>query len=71
MSILDFMYQGEVSVTQEDLSPFLDLADELQANSESTLLSEALTIDMSRRPLSWKQSYLENGQVVFLDISMS
>ena len=52
MSILDFMYQGEVSVTQEDLSPFLDLADELQANSESTLLSEALTIDMSRRPLS-------------------
>ena len=34
-SILDFMYQGEVSVTQEDLTPFLDLAEELQVKKES------------------------------------
>jgi len=31
-SMLDFMYQGRVSVAKEDLSSFMDLADELQVS---------------------------------------
>ena len=44
VAIVDFMYQGEANIFQEDLDAFLALADELQikglAGSQDTLLDD-------------------------------
>jgi len=51
-SILDFMYQGEVSVTQEDLTPFLDLAEELQVRglTQDPIENQSPTGEKSSEP---------------------